>query len=131
MNTNKTTVRHKGKILDLTEMTRENLEDLRLQIRLDMIDITEQISWARYQQKNNHVEYDHVWAKGAIKAARIKEADIEKIDEVLKDMPYSLSKAERDVIELKRSVRKFLASRMFSTELQELITRLDREYMDV
>lgn len=130
MHTNKTTIRHKGTILDLSSMTREELEDLRQQINLDLLDITEQISWARYQKDNNHIEYDHKWAKNAVAAARIKQNDIEKIDNALVGMPYSLSKAERDIIELKHAVRKFLASRMFSTELEELIVRLDREYMN-
>jgi hypothetical protein len=66
--------------------------------------------------------------RGAIKAARIKEADIEKIDDLLEGMPYTRSKAERDIIELKRAVRKFLVNRLLGTELEEMIRELDEVY---
>jgi hypothetical protein len=97
-------------------------------IRLDLHDIDQQISWAKYQQKAEGIEYDHRWMRGAIKAARIKEADIEKIDDLLEGMPYTRSKAERDIIELKRAVRKFLVNRLLGTELEEMIRELDEVY---
>jgi hypothetical protein len=45
-NTNRTTVRYKNKTLDLSSMTREELEPLLTHIRLDLHDIDQQISWA-------------------------------------------------------------------------------------
>lgn len=127
-NTNRTTVRYKNKTLDLSSMTREELEPLLTHIRLDLHDIDQQISWAKYQQKAEGIEYDHRWMRGAIKAARIKEGDIEKIDDLLEGMPYTRSKAERDIIELKRAVRKFLVNRLLGTELEEMIRELDEVY---
>ena len=127
-NTNRMTVRYKNKTLDLSSMTREELEPLLTHIRLDLHDIDQQISWAKYQQKAEGIEYDHRWMRGAIKAARIKEADIEKIDDLLEGMPYTRSKAERDIIELKRAVRKFLVNRLLGTELEEMIRELDEVY---
>ena len=127
-NTNRTTIRYKNKDLDLTTMTRQDLENLRTSIRLDLHDIEQQISWAKYQKKADGIEPNHHWMRGAIKAARIKEDDIKKIDNILEGMPYSLSKAERDIIDLKRAVREFLVNRMLGTELEDMIRRLDEEY---
>lgn len=127
-NTNRVTVRHKNKTLDLSTMPREELEYLRTQILLDLHDIEQQVSWAKYQQKADGIEYDHGWMRGALKAARIKEDDISKIDDLLEGMPYTRDKAMRDIIELKRAVRQFLVNRMLGTELEDLIRRLDQEY---
>lgn len=126
--TNKHTIIHKGKKIDLLQIERQEIEDLRAQIRLDLTDIQNQIDWARSDFALNDMPYDRGWMRSATQAAKIKTLDIEKIGEVLKGMPYKKDKASRDITDLIRVIRDYLDQNLSYESLVERMEYLEDEY---
>ena len=126
-NTDRTTIRYKNNLLDLTTLSREELEMLRTSLYLDMVDVENQVGWARQEEREGG-HLDRSWMKKAIIAAKIKRDDIGKIDALTAGMPYSKSKAERDIIELKRAIRDYLNRRLYQDALEQRLIKLDEVY---
>lgn len=125
--TNKTTIQHRKRIIDLTKLSKNELVSLRTQMYFDLADIENQINWAKAKYKKEGIEYSHQWMERAIKAAKIKQDDIPKIQDVIDSMPDEQTAVE-DIIMLKGLVRKFIVNRAITKELEHAIQHLDHVY---
>ena len=126
--TNRHMVQHKKNRIDLNDLNRMDIENLRTQINLDLTDIQNQIDWARSDFVLDDVPYDRGWMKSATQAAKIKTIDIEKIDDHLKGMPYEKDKTVRDIADLIRVIRQYFDQNLPYESLMERMEALEKEY---
>lgn len=126
--TNKTTIKHKRQMIDISTMSSKDLKELRTQMFLDLADIENQVAWKLSDYETDKTPYDRKWMKKATTAAKIKRDDIDKIDELLKSIPESMSKEEYDLRELLIVINEYMDGVLSPIVLDELLERLNREY---
>lgn len=126
--TNKTTIKHKRQMIDISTMSNKDLKELRTQMFLDLADIENQVAWKLSDYETDKTPYDRKWMKKATTAAKIKRDDIDKIDELLKSIPESMSKEEYDLRELLIVINEYMDGVLSPIVLDELLERLNREY---
>ncbi len=126
--TNKHTIKHKRSMIDLRELERETLENLKQQMALDLADIENQIAWAKSNLETRGVAYNYDWMEKAITASQIKQHDISKIDVYLDVTEVSMTQEETDLRELLTTVKEYMDGRLAPVVLDELLERLNRRY---
>ena len=126
--TNRHTVKHKRKLINLKLLGKRELENLKRQITIDLADIENQISWAKSNLEVHGVQYNYDWMEKAVTASQIKERDIIKVNIYLDSAPSSASSEEEDLRELLTTVKDYMGGSLHPTVLDELIERLDKQY---